>query len=215
VDVDGTSGFVQLWLSVSEFNVLYDPKNAVDELGEHTFAFVSAESFMNKRKEKAERIATGEERAHIHVVMDETLSDNWENFWEDELSDTPDGKKELSVTCDGSCCGGVDSKTYFPRCLMEMRPVEDVDLEMVRLSTFFAQQHLDKELSNSLKRNLLYYFYYTTYFQLSRESSGSVAVGGRSRLSKCVEFAIKLEFPNLKGVEYVGFKEHSDQYMYW
>lgn len=155
-DVDGTVGFIQLWLSISEFNVLYDPGTADDQLGVHTFAFVSAESFMKKRKEKAERIAAGEEPAHVHVVMDETLSDNCEPFWENELTVTSDGKKVLSVTCDGSCCGDVDSKTYFPKCLMEMRPVESVDLEMVRFSTFFAQQHLDKDLSNALTRNLLY-----------------------------------------------------------
>jgi hypothetical protein len=213
--VDGTVGFIQLWLSISEFNVLYDPGTADDQLGVHTFAFVSAESFMNKRKEKAERIAAGEEPAHVHVVMDETLSGNCEPFWENELTVTSDGKKVLLVNCDGSCCGDVDSKTYFPKCLMEMRPVESVDLEMVRFSTFFAQQHLDKDLSNALTRNLLYYFYYTTYFQLARESSGAVAAGGRSPLSKCVEFSIKLEYPNAAGVEYVGFKEHSDTYMYW
>ena len=155
-DVDGTVGFIQLWLSISEFNVLYDPGTADDQLGVHTFAFVSAESFMKKRKEKAGRIAAGEEPAHVHVVMDETLSDNCEPFWENELTVTSDGKKVLSVTCDGSCCGDVDSKTYFPKCLMEMRPVESVDLEMVRFSTFFAQQHLDKDLSNALTRNLLY-----------------------------------------------------------
>jgi hypothetical protein len=46
-------------------------------------------------------------------------------------------------------------------------------------ATFFAQNHLDKELDNTLIRNLIYYCYYTTYYQLSGESSDEVQPGGR------------------------------------
>ena len=118
--------------------------------------------------------------------------------------------EEKLVDCDGSLCGDPETVS-FRNCLMKLRPVLSVNIRAIRKATFFAQNNLDKDLANSLIRNVLYYFFYTTYLQLARERSGKVDVGERSKLPPCVVAAIRHYYPNEINEEYVGFIAHSTE----
>jgi hypothetical protein len=144
---------------------------------------------------------------------DDTSSTSSEDD-EDESSSDDDKTElrpeEILVDCDGSWCSDPETVS-FTKCLIMLRPVESVDIRAIRKNISFAQNDLDKDLDNSLIRNVLYYFYYTTYLQLARERSGTVEAHERSELPKCVVAAIRHWYPNDSEKEYVGFIAQSTE----
>jgi hypothetical protein len=213
--VELSGGCVQLWISIHGFEILYDPADDTNFAREaHNLMYVSASEFVKARKHRAQEIC---DTTQGDMSVDDCTSSDDGGTSTSSDEDGPFVFTELDgehKECNGECCSSRRFKTYFPRCLVSLRPVETVDIQKVRESAFFAQTHLELELDNSLIRNLLYYFYYTTYFQLARESTGDVEEGGRSELPACLVAAIRRAYPNEDGVPYEGFKQYSEKWQF-
>lgn len=86
----------------------------------------------------------------------------------------------------------------FVKCVCEVMPVNKRNLSAIKEDCYFAIDDLDS-MSNSHKRNMLYWWYATNVFSISGK-------GTRGQLPLCLEYAIRKEHPNPGGVPYKGYR---------
>jgi hypothetical protein len=93
---------------------------------------------------------------------------------------------------------GDDTITIFIKCVCEVIPVNQRNLQAIKEDCYFATDNLES-MSNSHKRNMIYWWYATNVFSISGK-------GTRGQLPLCLEYEIRKEFPNPDGVPYKGYK---------
>ena len=77
-------------------------------------------------------------------------------------------------------------------------PVGQCDLATIKEDCYFATDELE-EMTPSHKRNILFWWHATNVYNISGKSK-------RGKLPECLEYAMRLEHPNLDGVRYKGYR---------
>ena len=85
----------------------------------------------------------------------------------------------------------------FIGCVCDVLPVNQRTLATIKEDCYFATTDLE-DMTNNQRRNMLYWWYAVNVFNIS-------GAGKRGKLPECLEYAIRLLYPNPVGVHYTGY----------
>jgi hypothetical protein len=115
----------------------------------------------------------------------------------DDPNDSMDETDDNSLlNCDGNYCSLYGVR--FRRCVTELFPADSFILDEVASKCFFVTVEV-KDMDNSMKRNILYYWYATNVYSIC----GS---GNRQPLPKCLVQHVRNTYPSDDG-KYTGFMD--------
>jgi hypothetical protein len=94
-------------------------------------------------------------------------------------------------------------RLWFQSGICDEVPVANQDLTSIKRSCPFATGDSANSLSPNQKRNIMYWWYATNIFLIYGK-------GNCGPLPEYLVYAIWCQYPNPKGVEYVGFLNNDD-----
>ena len=118
--------------------------------------------------------------------------DDWDPRFE------PPPKPDSCCTASNRLCS-LYGQVFTSHCICEQMPVPD-DLEAVYDAYQGTTEPLES-MSNSLKRNMVYWMYATDVFMVRGQ-------GIRKPLPPCLVYCIRCKYPNDKGVSYKGYEAY-------
>lgn len=107
----------------------------------------------------------------------------------------PRKDKKPECTDTNRCCAVYGIR--FIGCVCDVLPVGERKLATIKEDCYFATDDL-KDMTNSHKRNMLYWWYATNVFSISGK-------GKRGKLPECLEYAIRSAYTEPDGVEFTGY----------
>jgi len=134
----------------------------------HTYSKIGYSSIPPKLKPPARCIDVSMS-AQIEAVLTDT--DVGDVYFEDDKGDANSKWKPLvKVTCtpENRHCANYGVSTVL--CVCKSDPVDQIDLEVVKQYCFFATTEVSK-MSNSNKRNMLYWWYMTNTYNIFGKGS--------------------------------------------
>ena len=138
------------------------------------------------------------EKVQAEVEEDEALEEDVFLEWDESMEKPP--KPRNCCTVAGRACS-MYGTLFFRNCVCEEIPVPDEDDLLKPIADkYFAKDRPVSEMSNNMKRNLLYWYYAHEVYHVRGWLH-------RMPLPSCLVFKIRMMYPNELGNEYVGFVE--------
>ena len=138
------------------------------------------------------------EKVRSEVDDDEAPEEDVFLGWDESKEKPP--KPRNCCTVAGRACS-MYGTLFFRSCVCEEIPVpDDDDLLKPIADKYFAKDRPVSEMTNNMKRNLLYWYYAHEVYHVRGWLH-------RMPLPSCLVFKIRMTYPNELGNEYVGFVE--------
>jgi hypothetical protein len=134
-------------------------------------------------------------KERLKVVLSESNED------ETDLPKKEDLKKIEPKDCKGQLCKS--PRVHFIRCVTHCFPVKSLVLTEIAKSCPFVNMSV-AEMSNSQKRNLVYWWYAVNIYFVAGKSN-------RWKHGECLLYAVRAEFPESDG-HYTGHVDASSPY---